>query len=131
MFRAGLGGIRGFLTDFSGAQRSGLTGFLTYSSGAQRSGLTGFLTYSSGAQRSGLIGFLTDFSGAPQKRLLFFVYAGKEEKGAEKGRKRVDRESYTLLDFIALSFPGATYVCKRHLIKHRIRAPRSQLKDLI
>ena len=87
MFRAGLGGIRGFFTDFSVAQRSGLIGFLTPSSAAQRSGQIGSLTPSNAAQRSGQTGSLTDLSGALQKRILFFVYAGQEEKGAKRGEK--------------------------------------------
>ena len=149
MFRASLGGIRGFSTDSSAAQRSGLIGFLTSSSAAQRSGQTGSLTpssvaqrsgqtgsltpssvaqrsgligsltFSNAAQRSGQTGFSTDLRAGSQEVNTFFSFRRGRKK---KGRKGVDLETYTLLDYIALTFLLSKNVDKGHLITHEILA---------
>ena len=72
MFRAGLGGIRGFFTDFSIAQR---------------------------ANR------IFDRSQGKTAGGEYFFSFGRGRK--KKGQKRVDLETYTLLDYIALKRTGS------------------------
>ena len=87
MFRAGLGGIREFLTDFSAAKRAN-----RIPDSFQRSA-------AKWANR------IFDRSQGKTAGGEYFFSLGRGRK--KKGQKRVDLETYTLLDYIALKWTGS------------------------